>query len=409
MRSPHEFDVIIAGGGLTGASLALALAAASGAARIALIEAVSPASDRQPSYDDRGLALALSSQHILYGLGVWETLSNVATPVEQIHVSDQRHFGVVRLHATDLRLPALGYVVLARALGRSLMQKVNASPGIEFICPATVTGVTPDPEQTEVTLVRDGLHYTITGRLLAAADGTSSRLRAMLGIGATLKDYHQTAIVTNVTPDRAHDHTAWERFTTDGPVALLPLADNRCSVVFTVCSADAERYLAMDENDFLSCLQSRFSTRLGLFRRLGARKSWPLQFLLATEQVRERIVLLGNTAHTLHPNGAQGFNLCLRDVAGLAEVLAPVLRAGGDPGALQLLQNYQSNRASDQKRVACFSEGLATLFYSDLPHKVLFRNFGMLLLNLCPPWKRLLARMGTGLYGRQPVLVRGAP
>jgi 2-octaprenyl-6-methoxyphenol hydroxylase len=405
MQSPLEFDVIIAGGGLTGASLALALAA--GAGRIALIEAVPPASDSQPSYDDRGLALALSTQRILQALGVWEAVSP-ATPIEHIHVSDQHHFGVVRLHAEELRMPALGYVVLARALGNALMEKVNSTPAIEFICPARVTGVVAAPGQTEVTLVRDGRESTITGRLLVAADGTSSRLREILGISTILKDYHQTAIVTNVTPDRAHDNTAWERFTKDGPVALLPLADNRCSVVFTVCSADTERYLAMDEDDFLSCLKSRFSTRLGSFRRLGARKSWPLQYLLATEQVRERAVLLGNTAHTLHPNGAQGFNLCLRDVAELAEVLTPVLRTGGDPGALPLLQSYQAKRTADQKRVACFSDGLATLFYTDLPHKVLFRNFGMLFLNLCPPWKRSLARMGTGLYGKQPALVRGA-
>ena len=405
MRTPHEFDVIIAGGGLTGASLALA----AGAGRIALIEAVPPTADSQPSYDDRGLALALSSQRILQALGVWEAVSPVATPIEHIHVSDQHHFGVVRLHAEELRMPALGYVVLARTLGNALMQKVNATPAIEFICPSRVTGVVTGPGHTEVTLFRDGEERTITGRLLVAADGASSHLRAMLGISTIFKDYHQTAIVTNVTPDRAHDNTAWERFTMEGPVALLPLAENRCSVVFTVCSADAERYLAMDENNFLSCLKSRFSTRLGSFQRLGARKSWPLQYLLATEQVRERVVLLGNTAHTLHPNGAQGFNLCLRDVAGLAEVLTPVLRAGGDSGELPLLQSYQSSRMADQKRVTCFSDGLATLFYSDLPHKVLFRNFGMLLLNLCPPWKRTLARMGTGLYGKQPALVRGTP
>src|SRR3972149_152524 len=208
MRSPHEFDVIIAGGGLAGASVALALAA--GADRIALIEAVLPASDRQPSYDDRGLALALSSQRILPGLGVWGAVSPVATPVEHIHVSDQHHFGVVRLHAEELRLPALGYIVLARALGNALTQKINATPAIEFICPARVTGVVTGPGETKVTLVRDGHKSIITGRLLVAADGASSRLREMLGISIICNDYHQTAIVTNVTPDKAHNNTAWE-------------------------------------------------------------------------------------------------------------------------------------------------------------------------------------------------------
>ena len=405
MQSQHEFDVIIAGGGLTGASLALA----AGAGRIALIEAVPPTSVSQPSYDDRGLALALSSQRILHALGVWDAVRRVATPIEHIHISDQHRFGAVRLHAEEMGMPALGYVVLARSLGQALMQMVNTTPAIEFICPARVTGVVNGPGQTEVTLVQGGKERTISGRLLVVADGTDSHLRAMLGINITRKDYHQTAIVTNVTPDKVHNNTAWERFTPEGPVALLPLPDHRCSVVFTVNSTDTERYLAMDEDDFLYSLYSRFSARLGLFRRLGARRSYSLQSVLAVEQVRERIVLLGNSAHTLHPNGAQGFNLCLRDVAGLAEVLAPVLRAGDDPGALSLLQDYQANRAADQKRTGCFSDGLATLFYSDLPHKVLMRHAGMLLLNLCPPWKRTLARMGTGLYGKQPALVRGIP
>jgi len=404
MQSPHEFDVIIAGGGLTGASLALALA---GAGRIALIEAVPPASDRQPSYDDRGLALALSSQRILQGLGVWESISNQAIPVEHIHVSDQHHFGSVRLHAEDLHRAALGYVIKARALGLALMQKIKATAAIEFICPATVTGMVTGASLTEITVVREGRQNTITGRLLVAADGSFSRLRDMLGIRTATKDYHQIAIVTSVTPDRSHENTAWERFTTDGPVALLPLAENRCAVVFTVRSEDAGRYLAMDEDEFLSGLRSRFGARLGRFQRLGARKSYPLHYLVAAEQVRERAVLLGNTAHTLHPNGAQGFNLCLRDVAGLAEVLAPVLRQGGDPGELQLLRTYEESRSADQKRVACFSDGLARLFYSGLPHKILFRGLGMLLLNACPPGRRSLARLGTGLYGKQPALVRG--
>ncbi|MGH8119439.1 MAG: FAD-dependent monooxygenase, partial [Gammaproteobacteria bacterium] len=288
-----------------------------------------------------------------------------------------------------------------------LIHKVRATPSIKFICPATVTGMATGVSHTAITVLREGREISITGRLLVAADGTSSRLREMLGIRTVMKDYQQIAIVTNVTPDRAHEHTAWERFTRHGPVALLPLQDNRCAVVFTVRGDDAGCYLAMNEDEFLSCLRTRFGARLGGFRQLGARKSYPLQFLLAAEQVRERIVLLGNTAHTLHPNGAQGFNLCLRDVSGLAEVLIPVLLRGGDPGDLPRLQKYLEHRTFDQKRVACFADGLATLFYSDLPHKVLFRSLGMLFLNLCPPGRRSLARLGTGLLGKQPALVRG--
>lgn len=405
MRVRPDFDVVIAGGGLTGASLALALAPE--AERIALIEAVSPASENQHSFDDRGLALALSSQRILQGLGVWEEISSQAIPVEHIHVSDRHHFGMVRLHADDLHLPALGYVVKARVLGQALMRKISAIPNIEFICPAVVTNLALNAEQADITLTRDGQQDHLTGRLLVAADGAHSSLRAILGITAIQKNYNQTAIVSSVTPEQPHGNTAWERFTPEGPVALLPQAENRCVLVFTVPGTAAARYLAMDEGEFLSCLRSRFSARLGEFRSLGPRKSYPLHYLVAAEQARERVVLLGNTAHMLHPNGAQGFNLCLRDVAGLAEILLPVLRRDGDPGAFHLLQQYVANRQTDQKRVACLSDGLATLFYNDLPHRIMLRNFGMLFLSLCPPGRRLLARMGTGLYGRQPALVRG--
>ena len=182
---------------------------------------------------------------------------------------------------------------------------------------------------------------------------------------------------------------------------------NRMSVVFTVRSADAQHYLAMDDEQFLSALRSRFGARLGLFTNPGPRQSYPLRRVLAAEQARERVVLMGNTAHTLHPNGAQGFNLCLRDVASLAEHLAPVLAGQGDPGRLPLLRRYLEERTADQGRVACFTHGLASLYYNDLPHKILGRNLAMLFLNLCPPARRMLVRLGTGLYGRQPALVRG--
>jgi len=188
---------------------------------------------------------------------------------------------------------------------------------------------------------------------------------------------------------------------------LLPLPEQRCAVVFTVNTQDAGHYSEMDDDGFMICLQSRFGRRLGKFQRIGARKSYPVKLVSVREQVRERLVILGNSSHTLHPNGAQGFNLALRDVAGLAEVLIPALRANKDLGERQLLNTYAAARQNDQQCVMQFSDGLATLFYNELPHKVFIRNAGMLFMDMSPPLKRSFLRRAMGIYGRQPSLVRG--
>lgn len=403
MKLLPDYDVIIAGGGMVGASFASVLC--SERIRIAVVEAVPSRAVDQPSYDDRGLALSLSSQRIMAGLGLWETLNS--TPIRHVHISDRNHFGFVRLHAEMLHIPALGYVVIARELGRVLLDRLHKADNIDFLCPATVANVRIEPECAMVTVRIDGETRTFTSQLVVAADGTESRVRELLGIGVRTRDYGQTAIVTNVTPDKSHQEMAYERFTESGPLALLPLSEQRCAVVFTINTQDADRYSQMDGDSFRACLQSRFGRRLGEFRRIGARKSYPVRMVSAHEQVRRRVIILGNSAHTLHPNGAQGFNLGLRDVAGLAEILIPAIRADKDLGDRQLLDAYIALRQDDQRRVMRFSDGLATLFYNDLPHKVIARNTGMLLADIIPPLKRSFLRRGMGLYGRQPELVRG--
>jgi 2-octaprenyl-6-methoxyphenol hydroxylase len=405
MNSLHDYDVVIVGGGMVGASLAVALSSEN--IRIAVIEPVTPRTQEQPSYDDRGLALSISSQRILQQLGLWDAISATANPIAHVHVSDQYHFGFVRLHAERLHVPALGHVVLARELGQVLMGRISATKNIDFICPAQVSDVVIHADKAEVTLLRDDTTSTITAQLVIAADGSHSPVRKMLGINADFKDYGQTAIVTNVTPGKPHHNTAWERFTKQGPLALLPFTENRCVAVFTVVSESAEHYMNMSDDDFLASLQTRFGRRLGNFKKPGKRKSYPMQFIIAQEQVRERVVILGNAAHTLHPNGAQGFNLCLRDIAGLAEILLPAIRAGSDPGSRHLLNRYHELRQPDQNRITKFTDGLASMFYNDLPHKILFRNTGMLLMDTCPSLKQSFALRAMGLYGKQPAMVRG--
>jgi len=402
-----DYDIIIAGGGMVGASLACALHEEN--SRIAVIEPVSPRTLDQPSYDDRGLALSLASQRILAGLGLWRSVSGSANPIRHIHVSDRHHFGFVRLDAEMMQLQALGYVVIARELGRVLLDHLAKAKTIDVFCPATVNGVNLESDHTKVDIDVGGDKKTLTSRLMIVADGTHSEVREMIGIHSQIKDYQQTAIVTNVTPGNEHHDTAYERFTDSGPLALLPLTGKRCVVVFTVNTQDAEHYISMNDDAFISALQVRFGRRLGKFQRIGSRKSYPIIRLEADGHVAERAVLLGNSAHTIHPNGAQGFNLGLRDVAGLAEVLVPALREGVDVGRQHLLQRYMNLRRHDQHCVMQFSDGLASLFYNDLPHKVIGRNLGMLLTDMMPTLKRSFLHRMTGLHGKQPALVRGLP
>lgn len=407
MNKPLDYDIIIAGGGLVGASLACALRNEN--VRIAVIEPVTPKMAEQPSYDDRGLALSHSTIQILDGLDIWQSVKKSANPIRRVHVSNQKHFGFVRLHADMMQVKALGYVVIARDLGQVLLKKIEEAKNIDVLCPANVKGINVLFEFAEVTISENNKTKIIKSKLVVVADGAQSKLRDLLGIETEKKDYQQTAIVSNITPDQPHQDTAYERFTESGPLALLPLTKQRCVVVFTVNSKNAEQYMEMGDDKFLQALQSRFGRRLGEFQRIGARKSYPIKQVNVNEPIMDRVVILGNAAHTLHPNGAQGFNLGLRDVAGLAEILVPAIRTENDPGDRILLENYLALRAQDQKRVIRFTDGLASLFYSELPHKVIARNLGMLSTNMIPPLKKYFMRKAMGLHGKQPALVRGVP
>ena len=417
-ESVHDYDVIVAGGGMVGASLAHALAG--GGLRLAVVEPVPLAADVQPSYDDRAIALAYGTRRILEGLGVWPSIAPHAESIRRVHVSDRGHFGFAHLDAPDEDAEALGYVVTARDLGAALLGPLagagplgaGVGPKGDLYCPARVADFTVDANEVVVRLASAGAPFSarsVTARLLVAADGGRSAIRERLGIVQRHHAYGHHAVVANVTPSLPHEGVAYERFTATGPLALLPMTGNRCGLVWTARDADLAAVLALDDRAFLAALQERFGFRLGRFAAVGRRSHYPLALSLAETQVLDRVAIIGNAAHTVHPIAGQGFNLGIRDVATLADVLIDARRGGRDLGSLSVLEAYEAARRRDQRTVAIATDVLARLFTNPLGPLRVARNLGMTLLDLLPPAKHLLARVGMGLAGPQPRLGRGLP
>lgn len=377
--------------------------------RVGVLEAVPATAAVQPSYDDRAVALSLGSKRILDGIGVWDAISPQAVPIERIHVSDRGHFGFTRLSAHDEGVEALGYVVEARVLGPVLGGCMGEAAEVDLICPARLEDIEIGADRVVAEVDVDGEPRRVSARLLVAADGGRSLVRRTTGIAAREWDYGQSAVIANVTPERSHGHVAYERFTDTGPLALLPMAGGRCALVWTVRTAQAEQLLGLDDDAFLARLQRRFGDRLGRFRKVGRRSAYPLSLVRSREQARERLVIIGNAAHSLHPIAGQGFNLGLRDVAALAQVLVDTHREGGDPGELVALRRYARWRSGDQGRTTAFTDALVRVFSNRLLPLVLARNLGLVALDLLPPVKHGLGRLAMGLGGRQPRLARGLP
>lgn len=412
-HSGHSlYDIAIMGGGLVGASLACALAPLG--LKVCLLEAVTPKASAQPSYDDRTLALSASSCRILQGLELWPGLQAHATAIREIHVREMHQPGSVRLNPAELGLESFGHVVEARAFGAVVMQRLEGLHNFDLHCPAQLVSLQADSDAVQVNYRAGNSTRTLRARLVVGADGAESLVRAAMEVEVERRDYGRTAIICNVTPEHLHRGRAFEAFTASGPFALLPHCDGRCGLVWSVASGQAEELMALEDSEFLQQAQRRFGPGLGSWLKIGQRSSYPLKLVRAKVDWRPRMLLVGNAAHAIHPIGAQGFNLGLRDVAVLAEILAEAQTdSSGQPvdgldcGLEDLLSNYSAWRKDDQAETIAYTDGLARLYANPGTLAVLVRRAGLLAHQFSPGLRRRLAIKAMGFRGRIPKLVLG--
>jgi 2-octaprenyl-6-methoxyphenol hydroxylase len=404
--TPHSdaltCDVAIVGGGLVGASLVLALSGSG--LSIVLIEAVPPEDDAQPSFDTRTTALSNGTRRIFEGLGVWDEIAREATAIRHIHISERGRFGTAVLDAVEQGIPALGFVVENRVIGRALWRRLRHVHGLTVVAPAEVLSAAASAAHTQLEL-RDG--RAIRAKLAVAADGIASKVRESVGVGAARSDYGQVAIIAQATPGRFHDHVAYERFSDDGPIAALPIPDGRVGIIWTLAPDEATRVMSLDDAAFLREFQSAFGWRLGRFRAVSPRHAYPLALVKADAADAPRTAIIGAAAQGMHPIAGQGFNLGLRDAATLAEVIAESPEA--DPGSPEVLSRYAEWRRTDRNAIIGFTDGLVRLFGSRLTPVRWARSLGLMLFDVSPTAKSALSRLSQGFAGRLPRLARGLP
>jgi len=391
-------SIIIVGGGMAGATLALAISSLTqGKVAIDLVEATRPDDSAHPGFDARAIALAQGTCQQLARIGIWPTLRSCATAITHVHVSDRGHAGFVNLHAQDYQVDALGQVIELHDAGQRLFALLAKAPGITLHCPAKVVDVLRTVTHAEVKLDNG---QRLSGQLLVAADGSRSALAQACNVQWQQRDYPQFATIANVTTAEAPQGRAFERFTRFGPLALLPMSQGRSSLVWCHARADRAQVDSWDDERFLSELQKAFGWRLGKILQVGQRHSYPLSLLMANQHVSHRLALVGNAAQTLHPIAGQGFNLGLRDVMSLAETLAEAAQAGEDLGAYALLSRYQQRRQQDQQATIGVTDGLIRLFANDYAPLVAGRNLGLMAMEQLPAVRDAFAKRTLGWVER---------
>lgn len=395
-----RFDITIVGGGMVGTTLAIVLARYR--FRVALIEAHPYNEAQPPSFDDRAIAISWGSSRILQQLRLWETMQTLAEPIKTIHVSDRGHFGLTRVRAEVEQVPALGYVISANELGKVLLDDlpVRSSDLFQLFCPARLSAARIREDNVDLNIEQDYHTTSVSTKLLIAADGARSSVRQLLNIGDQQVDYQQNAVVANVQPEIEHRNIAFERFTSSGPIALLPMRSYqgvaRCGLIWTLPRDQCQQLMQAGDTLFLNQLQQQFGYRLGRLCVVGRRSAYPLTRVEADTRIAQRVIFIGNAAQTVHPVAGQGFNLALRDLSTLLDCLIHP-HVAPDPGNQDLLQRYFELRKTDQRNVIRFTDMLVRTFSHGLPVFSSVRAACLTLLDTLPPVRRRLTRWGMGL------------
>lgn len=400
----NEYDLIIVGAGLAGNCLALALK--DSGLNIAIVEAASRKQLRESPLGDRALALAAGTVQLLQALDAWDGVAGKATAIKHIHISDRGHFGKARLAAQEQGVEALGYVIAARDIEEHVADLVEQT-SVTRLYETRVAGLMSGNDAVNVSLKRQGGSLNLSAQLLVGADGGQSTVRKLLEIPQQVTEYGQTALVTTVHSTLPHRNTAYERFTEQGPLAMLPSAGKHSSVVWTRSHEQAESLMNSGEAEFLAELQACFGYRLGALKLAAPRHAFPLSLIRADSMVSGRAVIIGNAVHQLHPVAGQGFNLGIRDVAQLAEMLIEQCQHRGDLGVAELLNRYARQRQQDHDKTIGFTNGVVHIFSNDWLPVAALRNTGLTLLDHLPFAKQLLTKHAMGLAARLPKIGAG--
>ncbi|MFP1789673.1 2-octaprenyl-6-methoxyphenyl hydroxylase [Lonsdalea quercina] len=391
-------SILIVGGGMAGATLALAISTLShGKLTVDLIESRDPQDRLHPGFDARAIALSEGTRQQLETIGIWPSLADAATPITTVHVSDRGHAGYVYLHARDYHVDALGYVVELHEAGKRLFSLLEHAPGVRLHCPATVVNVERDADGATLTLDNGD---ALRGQLLIAADGSRSQLAFAAGIRWQEHPYDQVAVIANVVTSEPHCGRAYERFTPHGPLALLPMSQGRSSLVWCHPQARQSEVDGWNDDTFRRQLQLAFGWRLGAITDVGERHSYPLALRTAERHISHRLALVGNAAQTLHPIAGQGFNLGLRDVMTLAETLVDAVSRGEDPGSYTVLDRYEQRRQPDRQTTVAITDGLVRIFANAYLSMEVARNLGLMAMNSLPVLRDSLARRTLGWVER---------
>lgn len=392
-----HFDLVISGGGLSGCLMALSLSELKNAEdkllSIAIIETNEVVQGASKSFDDRVLALSHGTAAYLDQLGVWDDLKNDSQAIEKIHISDRGHYGKARLDAKKHQVSALGYVVEMAIIGQALHKVLATKSNITWFSPDNIRNVEWQRAKVDIEL-NSGL--LLTTKLLLGCDGVNSPCRTFANIESSFSSYGQSALITNVSTALPHKNIAYERFTGTGPIAMLPLTNNRCSLVWTLTPELAKQMHELDDDAFKVSLEKAFGSYLGAITKVGKRAIYPLNLVQAKAQVFHRMALVGNASHTIHPIAGQGFNLGVRDVQQLAQLICAANNDGQDIGNFSLLNEYQQQRSQDQKQVITLTDSLVTLFSNQLPPLVIGRNIGLKVLNYLSPLQKALVNKTMG-------------